>query len=103
MGDGAKHIAVCKLTMSNTSSDSLSYTVPETLTARASLNSAAVGVDVGTRRVATGGGMKGLMGVGLGMRGDTIDTRSGSLIRLVHDLGDSNRMFASRLRRRFGD
>ena len=103
MGDGAKHIAVCKLTMSNTSSDSLSYTVPEILTARASLNSAAVGMGVGTRRVAIGGGMKGLMGVGLGMRGDTIETRSGSLVRRVHDFCDSNRMFASRLRRRLGD
>src|SRR5690242_6075813 len=37
------------------------------------------------------------------MRGDTIETRSGSLIRLVKDFGDSNRIFASLLRSRFVD
>ena len=96
-------MAVCRLTISKTSSDSLSYTVPETLTARASLHSDARGVGVGTRRVAMGGGRKGLMGEGLGMRGETIDTRSGSRMTLLSNLGDSKRMFASRLRRRFGD
>jgi hypothetical protein len=50
-----------------------------------------------------GGGKKGLMGMGLGILGDTIETRSGSLGKLRYTLGDSNRMFASRLRNRFGD
>lgn len=102
MGDGAKYVALWKLIMSNISSDSWSYIVPDTLRPRASLASVVNGVVVGTRSVEIGGGMKGLRGMGLGIRGDTIETRSGSLIRLVDDLGDSKRMLASRLRRRFG-
>lgn len=102
MGDGAKHMAVCRLTMSNVSSDSLSYRVPDTLRPRAFLTSETFGDVNGRRSVETGGGMKGLMGPGLGMRGEIIETRSGSLIKLVKDLGDSNRMFASRFLKRFG-
>jgi hypothetical protein len=88
--------------MSNVSSDSLSYKVPEMLSACASLCVVMFVVLLGIRSVDMGGGMKGLTGMGLGIRGDTIDTRSGSLMRLVDDFEDSNRTFASRLRKRFG-
>jgi hypothetical protein len=103
IGDGGKHIAVCRLIMSNISSDSLSYKVPEMLSPRVSLVSVTLTDALGSWSVGTGGGIKGLMGVGLGIRGDTIETRSGLLIRLVNDFGDSNRILASRFRRRFGD
>lgn len=46
--------------------------------------------------------MKGLTGIGLGIRGESIDTRSGSLIRLVDDFEDSNRPFVSRFLVRVG-
>lgn len=53
--------------------------------------------------VEMGGGRNGLIGPGLGIRGDMIETRPGSLIKLLNDLGDSKRMLASRFRSRFGD
>ena len=48
------------------------------------------------------GGMKGLTGTGLGIRGEIIDTRLDSLIRLVDEFGNSSRVFSSRFLTGFG-
>lgn len=90
MGDGVQNVAVCRLTMSKISFDSLSYNVPETLKPRVSFDPTKFAEIVGALRVKMDGGMKGLTGMGLGIRGEITDTRSDSLIRLVVDFGKSN-------------